>query len=95
MSNIKNPISFRTVFALYGDKGNDLTLLSNRQLIMRWIEENGVVFHEKKGKPPKQLVSYNQLCRLFEKYNTITLLVIRTGEDPERYTLQRAPIISK
>lgn len=86
---------YRQVFIIQTGEGGGVEVYSNRQLIMRWIDEHGYVGIEKKGKPMKQLSHYRQLCRELEGNRSIPLLVIETGKEPTRYNLFKAPIISK
>lgn len=74
---------------------SQVIVYSNRELVWRWVCENGYVAVEKKGHAPKPITSYRQLCRLFQKRHDLRLLVVRSGEEPERYQVLKLNIISK
>lgn len=85
----------RWVFMIFQENLDGLEVYSNKQLVHRWISEIGVVMLERKGKPPKQITSYSQICRIFQKWHDIRIMVLRSGEQPVRYRIIRSPIISK
>lgn len=84
------------ILELTGDLFNytSIQVVSNRQLVMRWINDSGKVFMKRKGKPPKALDTYAKLCKAFEKSNSIPVIVLG-DEDPARYELLKCPVISK
>lgn len=92
---VKTRTPNRWVFTIFQENLDGLEVYSNKQLVHRWISEAGTVMLEVKGKPPKQITSYAQVCRLFEKWHDVRFMVLRSGEEPARYRIVRAPIISK
>lgn len=79
------------------DKGapGSVQVYSNRQLVMRWIKENGLAFQIRNGKPPRPVDSYDKLCRYLEDSHLIPLQVMASDATVTRYNLMKCPVIHK
>lgn len=71
-----------------------LQCFSNRQLVFRWIQDNRNVFLKQKSAPPRQIKSYEALCRYWSAKWILQVIVLDAGQ-PKEYELIKAPVINK
>lgn len=85
------------IFLIKEDKKDGhLEAVSNRELVWRWIGENGYTcMMDIPGKPPIIIKSYAALCRLWSTTHVIDVYMCQSGSQPVAYKLIKMQVRRK